>query len=90
MGFLKGQGNLEKRPGRFKMAVKGFKIFHKDGSKPTKKGDGCPCAVLCKIGDLGGSGRHGNMRDTHSIKWPHARFGPPLFNATAPGKWSPG
>ena len=39
-------------------------------NRPKKAtGGGRPCSVFCEIGDLAGSGRPYNMRDTHSIKW---------------------
>ena len=51
-------------------------------SDPRRKGGrGGGTVLLGEIGDLEGPGRPGEMRDTHSIKWPHVGFGPPLFNA---------
>ena len=35
-----------------------------------------------EIGDSDGSGRHGNMIHTHSLKGPHTGYGP-AFNAKA-------
>ena len=51
---------------------------------PPKKAVGvCVGLILfIEIGDSEGSGRPGNMTHTHSLKWPHATFGP-AFNAKA-------
>ena len=77
------------------MALKGFKRFYKESSHRAETGGvavvvvgGCVCvaAMFCfgEIGELEGYGRPGDMRDTHSLKWPHDGFGPPLFNDMAP------
>ena len=56
---------------------------------------GGPCAVFCEIGNSSGSCRPGDIRDTHSVRCPHAGFGRPLFNDIPPrqsrhhGKWAP-
>ena len=56
-----------------------------------QKGDGADGLVLffCEIGDSSGSGRPSDIRDTHSVRCPHAGFGQPLFNDISPTKLPP-
>ena len=58
--------------------LKYFKIFYKDAAKKASDGR---LLMVCEIGDAEGSGRPGNMNDTHSLKWHRAGFGPAAFNA---------
>ena len=48
---------------------------------PKKAGDGRLFRFFFEIGDSEGSGRPGNMADTHSLKWHRSGFGTAAFNA---------